>query len=116
VNYANKYQPYQGYNKDPWLSYGLPGYGRRIRTRNDWYYDRGPSWYFLSRYKMPGTRSEGRRWAFWHCPKNSSGTVYQKRLAHRAFRRLAKQAIRRELAGEEVSHIIRSSSALGTLD
>jgi hypothetical protein len=31
-------------------------------------------------------------------------SVYRKRLLHRAFRRQARRAITRELAGEEISH------------
>jgi hypothetical protein len=106
VNPPYKYQPYQGYHAKPWLSYGLPGYGRRIRTRGDWHYDRRPWRCPLSKYTA-GERSDGRRWAFWHRSKDNGGSVFEKRLAHRAFRRLVKHAISRELAGEEVSHNIR---------
>lgn len=106
MNDANKYQPYRGYHARPWLSYGLPGYGRRIRTRSDWHYDYRP-WRRATGEVALAVRPDGRRWPFWRRPKSSSGTAYQKRLAHRAFRRLAKQAIQRELAGEEVSHTIR---------
>jgi hypothetical protein len=116
VNYANKYQPYQGYGygyTQPWHRriYGCePGYGRRIRTRSDWHYD-FPPWRFDTGEVVAYFRSEDRRWPFWRRPKSSSGSVYQKRLAHRAFRHLAKQAIRHELAGEEVSHTIRYCGA-----
>jgi hypothetical protein len=107
VNYANKYQPYRGYHAKPWLSYGQPGYGRRIRTRSDWHYDRRPWRYRLSKSARAGERSDGRRWAFWHRASDNGGSVYEKCLAHRAFRRLAKQAIQRELAGEDTSHNFR---------
>ena len=103
MNYANKYQPYQGYHAKPWLSYGLPGYGKRIRTRSDWHYDWRPR---RCRFGLSVVyaRSEGRRWAFWHRFSDNGGSVYEKHLAHRTFRRRTKTAIRRDLAGEEVSH------------
>jgi hypothetical protein len=115
VHPANKYQPYQGYGRAwPWYGHGSADYGRRVRTRSDWHYDVHP-WRTPTGEVWEGVHSEGRRWPFWYRPKNSSGTIYQKRLVHRAFRRLAKQAIRRELGGEEVSHTIRSCGVLGTL-
>ena len=94
-----KYQPYQLYHAKPWLGCGEPGYGRRIRTRSDWHDDLRPSQYFKR-----GERPDG-RWAFWLRTKDSN--AYAKRLGHRAFRRLVKDAIRRELAGEDISHCIR---------
>ena len=102
MNYANKYQPYQGYHAKPWLSYGLPGYGRRIRTRSDWHYDWRPR---RSLFGSPVVyaRSDGRRWPFWHRFTDSNGSVFEKKLAHRTFRRSMKCVIRRELSGEEVS-------------
>lgn len=106
MNRSNKYQPYQGYDKKPWLGYGLPGYGRRIRTRSDWRYDWRP-WRFCTGELMGYARSDGRRWLFWHRSSDNGGSVYEKRLAHRMFRRWAKQAIQRELAGEEISHNFR---------
>ena len=106
MNYANKYQPYQGYHAKPWLSYGPPGYGRRIRTRSDWHYDRRP-WHLRIGMPLRRARSEGRKWAFWHRSSDDGGSVYEKRLAHRTFRRWAKQAIQSELVGEEVSHNFR---------
>jgi hypothetical protein len=111
VNYANKYQPYQGYGyTQPWRrhisGFDPPGYGRRICTRSDWHYDFRP-WRFPTGEVAEYFRVKDRRWPFWRRPKSSSGTVYQKRLVHRKFRRLAKQALQRELAGEEVSHNFR---------
>lgn len=106
MNYANKYQPYQGYHAKPWLSYGPPGYGRRIRTRSDWHYDRRPRRFCIGKIAWRA-RSDGRRWAFWHRSSDDGGSVYEKRLAHRTFRWWAKQAIQRELAGEEISHNFR---------
>ena len=106
MNCSNKYQPYQGYDKKPWLGYGLPGYGRRIRTCGDWHYDCRPSQYYLSKYPM-GVRPDGQRWGFWQRSSDNGGSVYEKRLAHRMFRRWAKRAIQRELAGEEISHTFR---------
>ena len=108
MNYANKYQPYRGYHAKPWLSYGFPGYGRRIRTRSDWHYDWRPRYFRIS---FPGmtVREDNQRWAFWHRASDNGGSVYEKRLAHRTFRRWAKRAIQRELAGEEVSQNFRYS-------
>jgi hypothetical protein len=120
LNSANKYQPYQGYGyTQPWrrriYSYGQPGYGRRIRIRSDWHYDYRP-WRFDTGEVVAYFRAADRRWPFWRRPKDSGGSVYEKRLAHRAFRRLAKQAIQRELDGEEVSHNFRYCSAERCLD
>ncbi len=108
MNTANKYQPYWGYHAKPWLSYGEPGYGKRIRTRSDWHYDCRP-WRSAAGEVWGHARSEGRRWPFWRRDENSDGSVSEKKLAHRMFRRWAKRAIRRELDGEEVSHNFRYS-------
>lgn len=108
MNYANKYQPYQGYHTKPWLSYDQPGYGRRIRTRSDWHYDRCP-WRLDTGGIWWRPRSEGRRWAFWN-RRGDYSLAYSKQVAHRTFRRQAKRAIQRELAREEVSHNFRYCS------
>jgi hypothetical protein len=114
-----KYQPYKGYHHKPWLSYGPPGYPRRVKTRHDWVWCKVPR-----RHEEPlqwWTHSHEaeacRRCNRMHCPicgcwqpwkkwdKNSDAANYQKRLVHRAFRRLARIAICRELAGDDgVSH------------
>lgn len=64
---------------------------QRIRTDAGWMYDPGPDQVGRQRsWRLADTRAANR---------------YVKRLAHRAFRRLSKDAIRRELSGDDaVSH------------
>lgn len=90
MNTSNKYQPYRGYGRKPWLGYTSLYCGRRVRTQGDWHYDLHP---WRSQPDKP------RRFPFWRrfATDNTSGSVYEKHLAHRTFRRQAKDAIRREL-------------------
>jgi hypothetical protein len=64
---------------------------RRIRTDAGWAYDPGPN--------------QVERQHPWRLADTRAANRYVKRLAHRAFRRLSKDAIRRELGGDDaVSH------------
>lgn len=99
MNIAGKYQPYRGYGcARPWnWYYSYPNIPRRVRTRGDW------------RLDTPLVDEDGDANAFWHRPfVGRRDSIYEKRLAHRVFRRRAKAAIRRELAGDDaVSHNFR---------
>ncbi len=117
-----KYQPYHGYGcAHPFLWY-FASESRRVRTRSDW------------RYPRPApvcdiTHQARGRYAVERCPgcghvhcrvcgcdqpwkrpaKSSKHSVFEKRLTHRLFRRMARNAIARELrdpggAGAAVSH------------
>ena len=91
-----KYQPYHGYYRKPWpwywhLSGDCP---RRIRTRSDWRWNRDPA-----------CQSGSVRPNVWSRRSNSDDSTYEKRRAHRAFRRQMKHAIAQELCGHEaISH------------
>ena len=122
-NYANKYQPYHGYGcAHPFIWYGNIGpCPVRVRTRGDWRWNVRPR--VCAEFHMPHWR-ERMEWcdqcgivhcawcgcyAPWHRPdKSSNGSRYEKRLAHRTFRRWARHAIVRELRGDDaVSHNFR---------
>jgi hypothetical protein len=79
-----------------------------VRTRDDWHYDLHP---------WRSQPDEPRRFPFWRhfATDNTNSSVYEKHLAHRAFRRRAKEAIRRELLQlrdkvkyPDISHNFRS--------
>lgn len=91
-----KYQPYHGYYRKPWPWYWCPegSYPRRIRTRSDWRWNREPRWW-----------QSADRLNMWWRILDSTDSTYEKRLAHRTFRRMVKQAIACELQGDDaVSH------------
>ena len=121
-----KYQPYRGYGRKPWLGYHWPGYGRRVRTRGDWRWEQRPrnhsahAWSLSPRADERPCRRCGRvhcrmcgchqPWKRWD--KDSAASVYEKRRAHRTFRRRAQRAIGTELAcadpdDADVSHAFR---------
>jgi len=91
-----KYQPYHGYGfAHPWLWYGIwASTPKRVRTRNGW------------RHPIPRRELWIRRYQPWkRHDKDSNASVYEKKRVHRIFRRRAKFAIYRELAGDDnVSH------------
>lgn len=97
-----KYQPYHGYGTArPWnWYYCYPNpYPRRIRTRGAWRLD-------APRFD----ERDGEPLAFWKVCifNNRRGSVYEKRKAHRVFRRRSRDALRRELRGDDnVSHNAR---------
>jgi hypothetical protein len=115
-----KYQPYKGYHHKPWLSYWAPYYPRRIKTRHDWHWRHLPAQHTLAHEtRNPGRRGSGfcgrcGKTHCWECgcwqpwkkyDKDSNAANYEKRVVHRAFRRQARAAIRRELWGDDaVSH------------
>jgi hypothetical protein len=115
-----KYQPYKGYHHKPWLSYRCPEYPQRIKTRHDWRWRMLPRPHTLA-HEFYGSGRRGvqrcRHCGKVHClacgcwqpwkkhDKDSDSANYEKRLVHRAFRRQAKEAIRRELCGDDaISH------------
>lgn len=82
------YQPYRGYGTaHPWYWYACyPNPLRRVRTRSDW------------RLDIPPVDDDGDENAVWQRPfSNRRESAYQKRLAHRRFRRRVRLALRDEL-------------------
>lgn len=119
-NQRVKYQPYKGYHHKSWLSYGEPYYPLRIKTKHDWQWrrllPRHEVSHELRAYNLP-SNEPCRHCQKVHCrmcgcwqpwkkyDKDSADANYEKRLVHRAFRRQTKDAIRRELAGDDaISH------------
>lgn len=128
VNLSNKYQPYHCYGSAHHSSlwYNAAGYPHRVRTRSDWRYAILPLYHADHQYHPRAVIAYCRSCGRTHCRvcgcryepwkrrvKASTGTVFEKRRLHRAFRRQAKHALQRELAGEEVSHNFRVSTVLG---
>ncbi len=124
VNLANKYQPYHGYGAaHPFLwNRFVADYPHRVHTRSDWRYATEPPYHPEHQHYPKLTISACRRCGRTHCrwcgciyqpwkraAKDSDGSVFEKRRLHRVFRRQAKRAIQRELAGEEISHNFRVS-------
>ncbi len=124
MNTSGKYQPYRGTGKGkPWYWYGRWHIGapRRVRIKGDWMWawDKGEhriEWchYWVVRQGPDIRFCNGCSRVhcmhcgcnlFWKKWVNTAGSTYEKTKAHRAFRRRAKDAIRRELAGDDaVSH------------
>ena len=124
-----KYQPYRGYGRGkPWYWYrrfrSRGGAPRRVRTKGDWRWNVLPprcedAWDWARRPNAHGTITHCRWCGKNHCsgcdcytPWDklvcTGGSTYRKQLAHRTFRRWARDAIRRELAGDDsVSHAFR---------
>lgn len=117
-----KYNPYWGYGST------IPGYWyrnpKRIRTRSDWRPDHDePDIYHgehVGRYAARDQwckRCQKVHCYYCHCDqpwkrsrKSSGDSVYEKRDVHRRFRLAARNAIRRELAGDDnVMHNFRIS-------
>jgi hypothetical protein len=90
------YQPYQGYSAKPWYGYGWPRFGRRLRTRSDWYLDsEAPrtSWGQAPYWQRRGFA----RYPFWQRASDNRGSVYETRAVHRRFRHTARRLVQRHL-------------------
>jgi hypothetical protein len=124
-NLRVKYQPYKGYGHKPWLSYREPHYPLRIKTKHDWrwrcvlpHHQINHEYvHYCRKPPLPTPPAFCRRCGRVHCydcgcwkpwkkhDKNSNASNYEKQLVHRAFRRAVKDAIRRELDGDDaISH------------
>ncbi|MGZ6281748.1 MAG: hypothetical protein ACXWQ5_00450 [Ktedonobacterales bacterium] len=129
MNVSNKYDPYQGYGYGkPWYWYRTAVYGapRRKKTKSDWVWHfpkRQEYWEGLIHYSSVYSNRRiyhtdeyckhcgkshclycgcARWWKKWI---STGGSTYEKKDAHRRFRRQAKYAIWRELKGDDdVSH------------
>ena len=84
------YQPYQGYSAKPWYGYAFPRFGRRVRTRSDWYLDSAAprtSWGQAPYWQRRGFA----RYPHWQRASDNRGSVYEKRAVHRRFRHTARR-------------------------